>query len=187
MRKARHGGSGHASGRQSANHGIVRDREIGWIGETNRQATFTVDAMAARAVLRIERVKVDNVIGLNGNRIRGGFAWQARAAGRDERGSKNGAREKHGRGVHERESSSGEIGGRLSSIAPGTSIPARRANGILWSVKTLSCRDTTKPATMPNPNCDTTNQSQSIFLSSRGFRMPRVVYRRPDHKIGATK
>jgi len=41
------------------------------------------------------------------------------------------------------------------------------------------------PATIPNATCDAMNQYQSMWLASRGFRRPRIVYNNPDHNGGA--
>src|SRR5439155_20840215 len=73
----------------------------------------------------------------------------------------------------------------FSSIAPGASIPARTGKGRYCQVRTRSCLDTTIPATTPNPICDMTNHSQSIRWLSTGSSASRILWSRPDHKIGA--
>ncbi len=137
-------------------------------------AAFAVRAVASRAVLRIQRFEIENVVGLHGNRIRRGSSRQARAPDNATvRLRLRTPRTPHCAPVyHGCASPSGGSPERFSLIAPGTSIPALNANGIFWRVNTFSCRDTTSPATIPNPNCEATNQSQSIFLSSSGFKIP---------------
>jgi len=48
-------------------------------------------------------------------------------------------------------------------------------------------RDTTMPATIPNPTCDSTNQSQLIRLIEHRMMMPERAVEGPDHISGAMK
>ncbi len=55
---------------------------------------------------------------------------------------------------------------------PEASMPARIESG--RAVLTRCCRDTTRPATSPKPNWESTNQNQSTRLFSTGLTMPRI-------------
>ncbi len=70
-------------------------------------------------------------------------------------------------------------------MIPGASTPARMAKARFSRVSMRDCRTTTKPATIPKADCEAKNQYQSMWLASKGFSRPRIVYSSPDHSTGA--
>src|SRR5216684_919542 len=162
--------------------GVVGNCEKNWISQSNGGSALTAHAVASCTVLSIERIEVDDLARWHDRRLSamedGGAIARGASKQRDGRNDRdsneNGAR------LHCR-----VLSPFFSSIAPGTSMPARTANGRYCQVRMRSCLETMMPATMPNPIWEMTNQSQSIRCLSTGSSASSMLWIRPDHRIGA--
>src|ERR1700722_17421410 len=67
LRERWHRGACHAVGSHFANYGVVRGGKISGVGETVRDAALAADAVASRAILRVERIEIDDVFRLHRN------------------------------------------------------------------------------------------------------------------------
>jgi hypothetical protein len=80
------------------------------------------------------------------------------------------------------------ISRRVSSFGwwneSGASTPARRTNARVLPRRHARLPHDDDPATTPNATCDAMNQVQSMRLSSKGFRRPRIEYKqsRPQYR-----
>src|ERR1700686_3993334 len=145
LREGRHRSAWHSVGRCTADHGVVSNCEKNGIGQSNSCATLAVRSMTSCTVLSIEGTELHDFARWHylraGPRCAGGTAAGGADQERDRRKSSDNSSTAH----------CGRFSPFLSSIAPGTSIPARTAKGRYCQVRTRSCRETTMPATMPNP------------------------------------
>src|ERR1700722_5624032 len=73
-----------AVGDNVSHRGLIGDGQINRIGQSNRGASMALLAVAASAVLRVESVKVQNVVRRNWFRINSWFTIQ-RTAGSEHR------------------------------------------------------------------------------------------------------
>src|SRR5207245_7546014 len=141
--------------RHATKDASVADRKVNRTRERKRGPTAAVGAVAAGAVRVVEDVEVENlvrrdVLRINRTPSRCIVAADEKPGREHEPRDGDRARQDHCRSSPSR-----------SRTSPGASIPARTANGKRCQVWTRSCRDTTSPATTPNPICDSTNQNQS--------------------------
>src|ERR1700687_333032 len=145
--KSRHRRAGNSVGGDAANHGVVCNCEKDRIRQSNGSSALAVHTVAACTVLSVERIEIDD------------FArWHDRSQLRSMGAGKTAA----GATSHERNEGCDNDENRsmlhcrllspfFSSIAPGTSIPARTPSGSNCQVRTRTCRETMMPATIPNP------------------------------------
>src|SRR6266436_8858672 len=156
---------------------VAGDSEIDGIVQRDRGAAFSSRAVAPSAVRSIERVEVPDrprILHFGASR---GLARGAPAR-RDAPGQRD---DKHGCAVHPFSPFP------FSWARPDASIPARRTSGSFCQTSTRACRETTIPATTPNPICESTNQGQSTCWLSTGLTIPMMLCRSPDQTSGAKR
>src|SRR5207244_5035443 len=180
LRERGHCSSAHTVGNDAANCGVVRNCEKNGIRQSDGCPAFAVRTVASSAVLSVEKFEFHNLVWRENLRVRSRPTRRTTAAGAG-RGSDHRGNDDNGLKLH----GCGSSPLLFSSIAPGVSMPARTAKGRYCQVRTRSCLDTTMPATTPNPICDMTNHSQSIRWLSTRSEERRVLWSRPDHKMGA--
>ena len=153
--EGRHQRTGDAVPADPGEHLVVGDGEVHRIGERQCRAPLPLRPVTAGAIRREERGKVQHLI-------------------RDalRRSGHRAARRTTSRGDQQQRQRGQGTEAHRGRSRPEASIPARIESG--RAVLTRCCRDTTRPATSPKPNCESTNQNQSTRLFITGLTMPRI-------------
>src|SRR5262249_2156059 len=176
LRERRHRGTADAGADDAADGGVVGQGQIERVAQGLCGSAPSLRPVAPGAIRRVERVARRHLVGTDGLRFICGLPREALFAGR---GGQRDPCEDRGRELHRSFSS--------PRSRPDASIPARTANGAPCQVRMRVRLETTSPATIPNPNCETTNQSQSMRALSTGLMIPMKLWNRATHKRGTAK
>src|SRR5262249_48190813 len=143
--------------------------EVDRVAKADCRSAAAIRTMTSSTVLPVKEIEIYNLARWDHLRVRSGPPWRV-----FQRTAACCSQRQHGEqkvfALHRRSSSLPSF-----SITPGASIPARMMNGKCCQVRTRSCRETTIPATTPNPTCESTNQNQSIRWLSTGLTIPRML------------